>query len=70
MQIFSNNIGTTERIIRIVGGLLITSLAFWGPANPWFFLGLIPVMTGVVSWCPIYQLFGFSTRKHKQIMKM
>lgn len=70
MQVFSKNIGTTDRAIRIVVGLAITSLAFWGPTNPWFMLGLIPVMTGLVGWCALYQLFGIDTCKHKHIMKM
>lgn len=70
MQVFSRNIGTADRVVRIVGGLILTSLAFWGPTNPWFLLGLIPVMTGLVGWCALYQLFGVSTTKHKHIMKM
>ena len=47
-----------ERIIRIVVGLAIASLAFWGPHNQWFLLGLIPVVIGIVGWCPLYTLFG------------
>lgn len=70
MQVFSKNIGTTERIIRIVVGLVITSLAFWGPANPWFLLGLIPVMTGLVGWCALYQILHIDTIRHKKVMKM
>ena len=50
-----------ERGIRIVAGLILTSLAFVGPANLWFLLGLIPLATGLVGWCPAYAIFGFST---------
>jgi hypothetical protein len=61
------NIHPIERIIRIIIGALIASLAFWGPANYWFLLGLIPLFTGLVGWCPPYQLFGISTYpKQKQ----
>ncbi len=70
MQVFSRNIGTADRIARIVIGLFITSLAFWGPNNPWFLLGLVPVMTGVVGWCGLYQLLRLDTIKRKHIMKM
>tara|TARA_B100000609_G_scaffold67579_2_gene53371 strand:- start:6501 stop:6701 length:201 start_codon:yes stop_codon:yes gene_type:complete len=59
------NIGSAERVIRIVGGAVLASLAFWGPANPWFLLGLVPLLTGLLGWCPPYQLLGISTCKHK-----
>ncbi|QLY25444.1 DUF2892 domain-containing protein [Bdellovibrio sp. KM01] len=58
----STNIGNKERVVRIFVGLAIASLAFWGPANMWFLLGLIPVMTGVVGWCPPYQLLHINTK--------
>lgn len=57
------NIGGTERIIRVVVGLAIVSLAFIGPASPWAFLGLIPVLTGLIGWCPPYALLGINTCK-------
>lgn len=59
------NIGSKERIARIAVGLVLTSLAFIGPANPWFLLGLIPLATGIVGWCPPYSLLGINTNKHK-----
>ncbi len=55
------NIHPVERITRIVAGALIASLAFWGPANYWFLLGLLPLITGLLGWCPPYQLLGIST---------
>lgn len=57
------NIGTVERIVRIVAGLAILSLAFVGPKSPWAYLGLIPLATGIVGWCALYSLFGISTCK-------
>lgn len=68
--IFQRNIGTVDRVIRIVAGLILTSLAFVGPANPWFLLGLIPLFTGVVGWCALYQVFGINTCHYKKVMKM
>ncbi|MEZ4269351.1 MAG: DUF2892 domain-containing protein [Myxococcota bacterium] len=50
-----------DRIARIVVGGAVLSLAFVGPATPWAFLGLIPLVTGVVGWCPAYRIFGVST---------
>jgi len=58
------NIGKTERIIRVLVGIAITSLAFWGPKSNWAFLGLIPVVTGLIGWCPPYALLGISTCKN------
>jgi len=55
------NIHSIERVVRVVLGLTIASLAFWGPSNPWFLLGLIPVATGIIGWCPPYSLLGINT---------
>ncbi len=57
------NIGNVERGIRIAAGLLILSLAFWGPQSPWAYLGIIPLMTGLTGWCPPYALLSISTCK-------
>lgn len=59
----TKNIHSIERILRIVVGLGLTSMAFIGPANPWFLLGLVPVLTGVLGWCPPYALLGINTCK-------
>lgn len=55
------NIHPVERGIRITLGLGLISLAFVGPANKWFLLGVIPLMTGLLGWCPPYQLLGIDT---------
>ncbi len=55
------NIHPIERVVRVVAGLGLTSMAFIGPESPWFFLGLVPVTTGLLGWCPPYAIFGFST---------
>lgn len=55
------NIHSIERVVRIVLGLLLVSLAFVGPANLWFLLGLIPLATGLIGWCPPYAMLGINT---------
>lgn len=55
------NIHPVERGLRIALGAALVSLAFWGPANPWFLLGAIPLLTGLAGWCPPYALLGIST---------
>ena len=59
----TRNIGNVERIVRVVIGLGILSLAFVGPRSPWAYLGLAPVVTGLVGWCPPYALFGVGTAR-------
>ena len=57
------NVGSAERAIRVVLGLVVLSLAFVGPKSPWAYLGIIPLATGLIGWCPPYALFGISTCK-------
>ncbi len=52
------NVGTIDRTIRIIIGLVIISLIFWGPKSAWGLIGILPLMTGLVGWCPPYTLFG------------
>lgn len=55
------NIGNIERVIRVLVGVGILSLAFVGPASPWGYLGIVPILTGLIGWCPPYALLGIST---------
>jgi len=55
------NVGSVERAIRVIAGIAILSLAFVGPQSPWAYLGIIPLATGLMGWCPAYALLGIST---------
>lgn len=57
------NVGGIDRIIRIVGGLVILSLFFvLGDAYRWWALiGVVPLATGLTRWCPLYLPFGIKT---------
>jgi hypothetical protein len=55
------NEGTIDRVVRIVLGLGILSLAFVGPHSPFGYLGLIPLATGFVGFCPLYRVIGVNT---------
>lgn len=55
------NIGRTDRIIRIVAGLLLLSLVFIGPQTLWGLVGLILLATAFVNFCPAYKLLGMDT---------
>lgn len=60
------NIGNTERVLRFVGGIALTSLAFWGPKQKRYFAFLIPAITGMVGICPLYSALQISTRRESQ----
>lgn len=55
------NEGNVDRIIRIVIGLGLLSLVFVGPQTMWGLVGLIPLVTGVLGFCPLYKLLGWDT---------
>lgn len=55
------NEGTVDRVVRVIAGLVILSLAFIGPKTAWGYIGLIPIATGLVGYCPAYSLFGINT---------
>ncbi|WP_291931649.1 DUF2892 domain-containing protein [Limnohabitans sp.] len=61
----TKNIGDIERIVRIVGGLVLIALAATGTVGVWGWLGLVPLATGLVGWCPPYSLLGINTCKNK-----
>jgi hypothetical protein len=57
------NEGAVDRILRIIVGLGVLSLAFIGPQTAWGYLGVIPLLTGIVGFCPLYALLGINTCK-------
>lgn len=50
-----------DRIFRIVVGIGLLSLTVVGPRTLLGLLGIVPLVTGVVGFCPLYRVFGFST---------
>ncbi len=61
-KLFPQNENTLDRAIRIIVGLALLSIAYVGPRTPWGFVGLVPLLTGIVGSCPLYRLLGISTR--------
>lgn len=55
------NIGNVDRIVRAIVGLALLSLVVIGPQTLWGLLGVIPLATAVVGFCPVYKAFGIST---------
>jgi hypothetical protein len=56
-----HNESTTDRVFRVVLGLGLLALVFVGPQTPLGYIGLIPLVTGLIGYCPIYGMLGFST---------
>lgn len=50
-----------DRGLRIVLGLVLLSLVFVGPRSLWGLVGLVPLLTGAVGFCPLYRLLGIKT---------
>ena len=50
-----------ERALRVLIGLSLLSLVFFGPKTAWGYLGLVPIVTGLSGMCPLYSILGFST---------
>jgi hypothetical protein len=57
------NVGNLDRILRIVAGLALIGLAATGTLGPWAWIGVVPLATGLLSWCPAYSLLGIKTCK-------
>lgn len=55
------NEGKIDRILRIVVGLGLLSLVFVGPQTMWGLVGLVPLLTGLIGFCPLYKIFGLNT---------
>ena len=56
------NVGTTDKTIRILLGILFFILGVFG-SRLWIILGLIALITGLIGYCPLYKLLGISTNK-------
>ncbi|WP_166255127.1 YgaP family membrane protein [Marinobacter salicampi] len=61
----SRNMGTVDRTVRAILGLVLIALVFIGPQTAWGWLGVIPLATAVVGLCPAYSLLGIKTCKAK-----
>ena len=57
----TSNVGGIDRILRIVVGLVLIGLTFTGTIGVWGWLGVVPLATGALGWCPPYAIFGFNT---------
>ena len=61
VKILPHNENTIDRALRVILGIAVLALVFVGPRTPWGWLGLVPLVTGLVGSCPVYTLLGVST---------
>ena len=55
------NEGTIDRILRVIAGVVLLSLVVIGPQTMWGLIGIVPLLTGLIGFCPVYKLFGWNT---------
>jgi len=59
--LFPRNEHTLDRVVRVVLGLALLSMVFFGPQTLWGLIGVVPLLTGLVGSCPLYRIVGFKT---------
>lgn len=57
----SKNEGAIDRTLRVLVGLALLSLTVVGPQSLWGLIGIVPLLTGLVGFCPLYRVLGIST---------
>jgi len=55
------NVGNLDRALRVILGLGLLSLVFVGPQTLWGLVGIVPLATAAIGFCPVYRLFGIRT---------
>ena len=66
--VMTRNVGRIDQLLRIIVGLALLTLAFVGPKTPLGYFGLVPLLTGLTGFCPLYTLLGISTcPRHEEI---
>ena len=55
------NVGSIDRILRIIAGLALIGLAATGTVGVWGWIGIVPLLTGAFKFCPAYAIFGMSS---------
>ena len=57
------NEGGVDRALRVIAGLALIALAFLGTVGAWGYIGVVPLLTGAIGFCPVYPLLGINTCK-------
>lgn len=57
----TSNVGGIDKALRIVAGITLLVLATLGIGTPWTWIGVVPLATGLLGWCPAYSIFGLKS---------
>jgi hypothetical protein len=60
-QTMKTNEGNLDRVLRVVAGLMLIGLAATGKVGLWGYIGVVPLLTGAVGFCPLYTMLGLNT---------
>ncbi len=55
------NVGTIDRVLRVTAGVVLIGLAATGQIGVWGYIGVVPVLTGLFRFCPVYPILGINT---------
>lgn len=59
------NVGTLDKTLRVIVGLALIAMVFVGPQTPWGWIGVVPLATALLGFCPLYRLIGINTCRSK-----
>lgn len=57
------NVGGIDKVVRIIGGVILIALAATNMVGVWGWIGVVPLLTGLFNFCPLYSLLGIKTCK-------
>ncbi|MBL8413436.1 MAG: DUF2892 domain-containing protein [Propionivibrio sp.] len=55
------NVGGIDKILRIAVGIVLIAMAYMNVVGVWGYIGVVPLLTGLIGWCPIYPMLGISS---------
>lgn len=55
------NEGTLDRALRALAGIVLLALTYAGNIGIWGWIGVVPLLTGAIGWCPLYTVLGIKT---------
>ena len=61
----NKNAGGIDRILRVAVGIALIAAAAMGAIGVWGYIGVVPLLTGLLGWCPPYAMLGINTCKKK-----